>query len=451
MLTGKTPMIRARKLETKLNVGRIYLKLEGQNPTGHKFDRIAEVLVRSATAHHQTAIIVYGSHSYIKSILHFAQVYELDVIIPVFKNQRWKFNRFDPAHILDCRKRDNENVLEVLHELSAEKNAFLAAEGYSNTHISLMAMEELASEILHKVNYEVDSISIQLGYGYTMTGIYNALLKNWIKGKVDSFPQILCGTGEVGTTLYKKYLESFSVAELEATFSDYEPQSIPLDSFQMDEDLINETMKAVTETNSIITSIDEKDLKQAVKLIRSTEGIKMGYKEAYPMAAFLKKVERNEVKKGTHVILLNEASSMVQVEEFTDYNSLTKEQLIQQTRDFLADYRDSVEETSDAIANAMEKGHILHAKRDDRVVGICIIVRTGFNGFIPNYHLAYIGTSKESIGRGVGSELIQRAVDLTDGDISLHVDLDNKNAKKVYEKYGFKHVYNRMIYYGPTS
>ncbi len=126
--------------------------------------------------------------------------------------------------------------------------------------------------------------------------------------------------------------------------------------------------------------------------------------------------------------------------------SCQKEKLIDYTRTWLAQYSDSVLETEEAIQNAMEKGFILLASRNDNYEGICVIVNMGYDHFHPTYHLAYIGTDKNSKGRGVATELIQRALDLTDGKLSLHVDLDNKGAMKLYEKLGFKHFYNRMIY-----
>ena len=122
--------------------------------------------------------------------------------------------------------------------------------------------------------------------------------------------------------------------------------------------------------------------------------------------------------------------------------------MVKLTRELLVEYSDSVEETEDAIMNAIDKGFILLASRDGVYEGVCIIANLGFKDFIPKYHLAYVGTNKSSKGRGVGTELIQRAIDLTDGNLSLHVDLDNKGAKKLYERLGFKHTYNRMIYEG---
>ena len=114
---------------------------------------------------------------------------------------------------------------------------------------------------------------------------------------------------------------------------------------------------------------------------------------------------------------------------------------------YLADYSDPLIEMNEALNNAIDKGLILLAKQNETILGVCIIINTQFDNFIPTFHIAYIGTSGMHKGRGIGTELIKRAVNITDGKLSLHVDLDNKGAKKLYEKMGFKHVYNRMIYY----
>ena len=70
----------------------------------------------------------------------------------------------------------------------------------------------------------------------------------------------------------------------------------------------------------------------------------------------------------------------------------------------------------------------------------------GFEDFIPTYHLAYIGVKSGNAGRGMATLLINAAVDKTGGNMSLHVDMPNKRAKKLYEKMGFVHCYDRMIY-----
>ena len=44
-LSGQTPLFRAKNLEKYLGIESIYLKLEGANPTGHKNDRIAQLII----------------------------------------------------------------------------------------------------------------------------------------------------------------------------------------------------------------------------------------------------------------------------------------------------------------------------------------------------------------------------------------------------------------------
>ena len=151
------------------------------------------------------------------------------------------------------------------------------------------------------------------------------------------------------------------------------------------------------------------------------------------------------------MIILNDARSEIEVCEIKSFNDKNKDDLIEMTRTWLATYNDSVGETVDAIEKAMKEGFLLIAKRNGEEQGICIVVNMGFERFIPTYHLAYIGVKPGNKGRGVASELIGRAIELTDGNLSLHVDLDNKRAKNLYRKMGFNHVYDRMIYNHPTE
>jgi threonine synthase len=446
--SGKTPLVRARSLEKVLNVGEIYLKLEGQNPTGHKNDRIAEVLVKNAIAHKKDQIIAYGSLSYIRSIVYFAELYNVKIIIPTFKNERWKTTRFNKKYLMDFRRLKNPDKIELIKEFSEENGGFIAAEGYSNTHISQMVLENLISEILIKVKYKLDTVTIQLGYGYTMTSLYNTFLKNWMNDNLSAFPVVYCGTWADNKRVYKKYLESNNEEHLPEDLEKLGTDHMPKESFQMDEKLIMDTHEAVTETNGVVISINEQELKKASKLLKKTEKISTDYKESYALASFIKQVEAGKINKGKHIIILNDAKTIVRVEKYEESMGMGIEKLTNMTINWLAEYRDSTIETREAVENALDKGFVLLASRDGEYEGICIIVNLGFDVFIPTYHLCYIGTSEKIKGRGIGSELLRSAIDLTEGKLSLHVDLDNKGAKKVYEKYGFEHFYNRMIYKG---
>ena len=446
MRSGYTPLLRARKLEKELGVKEIFLKLEGQNPSGHKHDRIAEVLIKDALAHQHKRIIVNGSRTYIEGIRHYADLESVEILIPIFKNERWKSAKYPKDMLIDLKTIKANERNDVLMQVAHEKKAYLAAEGYTNTHISQMVLEQLTQEIVSKLSNNLDSIYTQLGYGYTLTSIYNVLLKKWMNNDLDNFPKVFSGTWEKGNTIFNEYVKLHHLKDSPIS-TDENVESIQ-HQMLMDKKLLEESLRAVSETAGDIISVSKDDLKKAVKLLKKTEHIQMSETEAYALASFIKRAKEGKIEDGRHVIILNDGKSLVTITNIQDFDEVTKEELINYTKTWLAQYSDSTLETQDAIQNAIDRGFVLLASRNGNYEGVCIVVNTGFDEFIPSYHLAYIGTHETSKGRGVGSELIQRAIDLSGGSLSLHVDLDNKGAKKLYEKYGFKHVYNRMIYYG---
>ncbi len=427
-LSGRTPLLRAINLEKKLQIKQIYIKLEGANPTHHKNARIAEVLCKDAVAHKKTIILADGTNAYIRALDYFANENDLKIIIPRFSNETWKTFRFDPKSILDARKQNRLNKMDYMQLLAKTNNYYLAVEGYTNKNISLMALEELTKEIIEKKE-KIDTVNTQFNHGYTLTSMYNVFLREWIE-KEKSFPKIYCGINS------KNELKTESLGHDTVSY------------MQKNQSLLDSSNRALQESYGKTITVSEEELKEAKKLLRFVEQIKVSVENAYPMASFLSQVKAGDVNNGTHIIILDDARSLIDIEQIIDFQPHTKEQILSVAKKYLAEYSDPLIEMKDALNNAIKKGYVLLAKQNETILGVCIIVNMQFDDFIPTYHLAYIGTSTDYKGRGIGTELIKRAIDITEGKLSLHVDLDNKGAKILYEKMGFKHVYNRMIFYG---
>ena len=90
-------------------------------------------------------------------------------------------------------------------------------------------------------------------------------------------------------------------------------------------------------------------------------------------------------------------------------------------------------------------GFVLIAKNDTKIIGAVVINQTGMKGYIPENILVYIATHKDHRGKGVGKQLMKKSIELTEGDIALHVEPDNP-AKFLYEKVGFTSKYIEMRY-----
>lgn len=80
---------------------------------------------------------------------------------------------------------------------------------------------------------------------------------------------------------------------------------------------------------------------------------------------------------------------------------------------------------------------------NENVVGTVVINKTGMSGYIPENILVYIAVDNSQRGKGYGKELINKAVELCDGDVALHVEKDNP-ARFLYEKVGFTNPYLEM-------
>ncbi|MCB2352844.1 pyridoxal-phosphate dependent enzyme [Clostridium estertheticum] len=447
--SGRTPLMRAKKLEKALGISEIYLKLEGANPSGHKYDRISEVLVKDAIANGFKKILVDGSECYIQSVQLFAKLNELEIKVPLFKQEKWKISRIDKSILFDMRDKKDTITRSNLREIAEKNNMYLMCEWNLNNIISHLVLEDMTRECLERMDFKVDTITIQLGLGYTLSSVYSGLIKSWVHEELGKLPELICGSNPSWKDSLDEYVRKMQIGGIKSKEKDTAKPNL-----YMEDDytgIVATVEKIIMDTRAEMIEIEEIDLKNAANMLRDLEGVMVSRKESYAIAAFIKKANQGKLSNGKHLIVLNDARSEIEVCEIKSFNDKNKEALLEMTRDWLSTYNDSVGETVDAIEKAMKEGFLLIAKRNGEEQGICIVVNMGFERFIPTYHLAYIGVKPGNKGRGVASELIGRAIELTDGNLSLHVDLDNKRAKNLYRKMGFNHVYDRMIYNHPNE
>jgi ribosomal-protein-alanine N-acetyltransferase len=93
--------------------------------------------------------------------------------------------------------------------------------------------------------------------------------------------------------------------------------------------------------------------------------------------------------------------------------------------------------------SASPGGFALTLEDDGDIIGAVVINKTGMSGYIPENILVYIAVNGDYRGQGLGKKLMQKAMDLTQGAIALHVEPDNP-ARFLYEKLGFENKYLEM-------
>jgi ribosomal protein S18 acetylase RimI-like enzyme len=144
---------------------------------------------------------------------------------------------------------------------------------------------------------------------------------------------------------------------------------------------------------------------------------------------------------------------MIQINTYLPDNKPTEEvkkEILNFLFESLEQYGDPKEDIEKCLDYAFGKnnkpgGMVLSAIDLDtqKIVGAVIINKTGMDGYIPENILVYIATDKNMRGKGVGKQLMQTAINLSEGDMALHCEPDNP-AKFLYEKLGFTSKYLEM-------
>ena len=114
----------------------------------------------------------------------------------------------------------------------------------------------------------------------------------------------------------------------------------------------------------------------------------------------------------------------------------------------LQEYGDPKLDIEKAINYALKEttsfgGFVLASYLDNKIVGAVVINQTGMKDYIPENILVYIAIDPNYRGKGLGKKLVEETIEITEGNIALHVEPDNP-ARKLYEKLGFNSKYLEM-------
>lgn len=133
----------------------------------------------------------------------------------------------------------------------------------------------------------------------------------------------------------------------------------------------------------------------------------------------------------------------------SDFSSdLSKNKFVDFLFEHLERFGDSKEAISKSIDYAFsgdngKGGFLLAAYSENKLVGELVMNKTGMDGYIPENILVYIAVDGNYRGKGYGREICDKAINMAEGDVALHVEYDNP-AKRLYERIGFSTKYAEM-------
>lgn len=114
----------------------------------------------------------------------------------------------------------------------------------------------------------------------------------------------------------------------------------------------------------------------------------------------------------------------------------------------LGQFRDPRDDILEALRYSRDRGGwIFTLKVEEQLAGVCVVLDTGMQKFVPRNFLVYIAVDEAFRGRGLGGRMIDAIQKDLGSSISLHVEHDNP-AKRLYERAGFTSKYAEMRWSG---
>jgi len=131
-------------------------------------------------------------------------------------------------------------------------------------------------------------------------------------------------------------------------------------------------------------------------------------------------------------------------------NGLTRQGFVDFMHEHLGEFGDTRSAIAKSIDYAFSRaegkgGYLLAAYDDGELVGGLIMNDTGMSEYVPEHLLVYVAVSGEHRNRGYGARIVEKAFEICDGNVALHVEYENP-AKRLYERLGMKTKYAEMRY-----
>ncbi len=302
---GDTSLVRAEQLEEKFGTGMIFLKLEGENPTGTHKDRLAIQHVDDAIIRGYDTISVGSCGNYGVAMSFVACRSGLDC--KVFMPKKYSGEMVDTIRKYGAEIHRIEGSYEdsvIQSRKMAEKNGWYDANpGNKNTPTSLVAYVDIADEIQKTLNIPPETISVPVGNGTTLAGIHLGYRLLWRKQRSEKIPHML-GASSLGNNAI---IETLLKGEKEIL--ELQPESIV--ETKVNEALLNwraydgqEAVNAIYDTNGIAVGLTDEELLYYQKLLKNAENVDMLAVSAATLGALEQYLKEGKDNGGPHVLIL---------------------------------------------------------------------------------------------------------------------------------------------------
>ena len=302
---GDTGLNRAKTLEREFNIRQLYIKYEGDNPTGTQKDRIAFAQIYDALRREFDVVSLATCGNYGVAVALAANLAGMNckIYIPEsYHTDRIAEMEALGSHIIRLPG-SYEDVVVKSSELAQENGWYDANPGGTNTPLQITAYSQIAIEIYEELGDAPKYCAVPVSNGTLFAGVYRGFVSLYKRGKTSRIPKMIAASSTRKNPIVQSFLLGLDHCK------DLNPETIKETKYN--EPLINwhsfdgeEALYALRESGGEAFNISDKKLKEMTALIAKKEGYKILPAATAGLIALLEMDEKLNFEPGRFVAVL---------------------------------------------------------------------------------------------------------------------------------------------------
>ncbi|MGB5554766.1 MAG: pyridoxal-phosphate dependent enzyme [Flavobacteriaceae bacterium] len=302
---GDTGLSRAKTMEREYGIRQLYIKYEGDNPTGTQKDRIAfaqvydalrreyEVVSLATCGNYGVAVALAANLAGIQCKIYIPECYHTDRILEM-EELGSEIIRLPGSY---------EDVVVQSSKMAVEHDWYDANPGGSNTPLQITAYSQIANEIFEDLGDAPTYCAVPVSNGTLFAGIYRGFVSLYKRGKTSRIPKMIAASSTRKNPIVQSFLLGLEYCK------DLNPDTIKETKYN--EPLINwhsfdgdEALYALRESEGEAFNISDKKMKVMTTLLMKKEGYRILPAATAGLIALLEMDEKHNFEPGRFVAVL---------------------------------------------------------------------------------------------------------------------------------------------------
>ncbi|SNR30501.1 threonine synthase-related protein [Maribacter sedimenticola] len=273
---GDTGLHRAKTLEREFDVRQLYLKYEGDNPTGTQKDRIAFAQLYDALRREFAIVSLATCGNYGVAMALASDL--AGIACKIYIPESYHTDRVMEMEALGAEiiriPGSYEDVVTESSRLAIENGWYDANPGGANTPLQISAYAQIAQEIFEDLGDAPKYCAIPVSNGTLFAGVYRGFVNLYKRGKTSRIPKMIAASSSHKNPIVESYLQGLCHCK------DLNPTVIKETKYN--EPLINwhsfdgeEALYALWESEGEAFNISDKKLREMTSLLYKKEGFRI--------------------------------------------------------------------------------------------------------------------------------------------------------------------------------